>query len=146
VTVRHDDGSASEEPYFAIKVTRTIDCIDPVNSFAGHDGNIPFSDMITQYELDATCAAEYANVGKTRYVSQPRLWQNIGAVRLVDKNLPSNAPIFQPAFWPGYLLISKDASDRLNRLCTGYANGYFFWTLDLGRVSQSHSKLCQDLR
>jgi hypothetical protein len=146
VTVRHDDGSASEEPYFAIKVTRTIDCIDPVNSLAGHDGNIPFSDMITQYELDATCAAEYANVGKTRYVSQPRLWQNIGAVRLVDKNLPSNAPIFQPAFWPGYLLISKDASDRLNRLCTGYANGYYFWTLDLGSVSQSHSKLCQDLR
>jgi hypothetical protein len=69
VTVRHDDGSASEEPYFAIKVTRTIDCIDPVNSFAGRDANIPFPDMITQCELDATCAAEYANVGKTRYVS-----------------------------------------------------------------------------
>jgi hypothetical protein len=48
----------------------------------------------------------------------PTLWEYIRAVRLVDENLPSDAPIFQPACWLGYLLISKDASDRLNRVCT----------------------------
>jgi hypothetical protein len=105
IRFHHSDGTPVAEPYFALKVVRTVECVDPILSTMGYSEPTPFSEVTTVYELDQGLIADFANKDGTHYVSYPRLHNKIKDVYLRESEIPANALLFRPAFWPGYLII-----------------------------------------
>ncbi len=146
VKMLHDDGSPSGSPYFAVVVLKTLECVDVANSFVGHKPATSFSETITEYELSEELAHEFANKNDNKYVSFPRLYHQISQVKLFYDNIPRDAAFFRPLYWPGYYLCSPDFDEALRRMCSGGTPGYYYWTLDLSDLTESHGKLLQALR
>jgi uncharacterized protein DUF1629 len=149
VDVRHDDGRVASEKYFAVKVVRTIDCVDPSASLANisvlSNQVVPFEQAMVSFDLDEKAAAEFANVEGRKYVSYPH-WHSVKKLELVESRIPRDAVLFQPALWPNHMLVTPFFAEKLERRCAGGARAYYFWTLGLAAPSESHSKLCYELR
>lgn len=136
--------------YSAIKITRTIDCVDPDRSYATHYvGAKPtqqsFSELTYRCELADELVHEFANAPGSRYVSYPFLYW-VKNIHILAERIPPDATIFQPAFWPGVLLARNDFAEELAQRCSGGTPGYYFWTIDTGDVSGSYRKMRTDLR
>ena len=151
VDVRHDDGRSPREPYFAVKILRTIDCIDLTKSIAkrGYAGLneelVPFGEDLTSLSLTSELAPEFANVDGVKYVSCPR-WQRAESITLIESRIPADTTVFQPAFWPGHLIATEDFDSKLSSLCSGVSLGYCSWRLPLSDPHGAHMRLMQDLR
>jgi hypothetical protein len=147
IDVRHQDGASPKETYFAVKVIRTIDCIDAQGSLHKNwpDELRPFAEQITSYELGPEVADEFANVDGSRYASYP-YFRGVQKLRLKEDLIPSNAHLFRPTLWPGHLLISAAFAEGLEQRCSGGSKGYYFWTLPLDNPSQEYDKLLHALR
>lgn len=140
--LRRSDGTRPEEPYFAAKITRVIDAIDPYNSFVKKingtkEDEYSFSNSIISIPLSAACADEYSNDGNGRYTSYPNSILLTLRVEISPGAQTAGAMMFEPQFWPGNLLVEDSFSRKLNSVCSGGALGYYFWELDLGDVRQS---------
>lgn len=153
VDMRYQDGSRVPEPYFALKVVRTVDCIDPGRSFCsrrlpdGKEQMIPFTELTVSYSLHEQLVPEFANVEGGIYRSFPTSSLfDVAKVTLIDSAIPTDAALFQPAFWPAWLLVSPDFAESLAWACEGGTMGYYFWTLDLENVGRSHHELMHALR
>lgn len=152
VCVQHGDGTPAAEPYFALKIIKMIDCIDPVLStgliapFSSSKELKPFSELTTIYELEAGLTAEFANRDGTHYVSYPQTCNQIQNVHLNEGEIPRGLSLFQPAFWPGFLIVEVDFGRVLESHCTGGSRGYYFWMLNLKGANQSHRELMHALR
>jgi hypothetical protein len=149
IDVRHDDDRAAGEPYFAAKIVRTVDCIDPSASMASftwpEKKTMTFKQGMVAFDLGEEAAREFANVDGSRYVSFPN-WHNATTVRLVEGRAPVDAVAFQPALWPGHLLVTQQFAEELQDCCRGGTPGYYFWTLDLAKPSADYSDLLRSLR
>ena len=131
IDMRYRDGNPVPEPYFALKIVRTIDCIDPQQSLFHDYGigkDVPFSERTATYELNDALAPEFANAGARQYRSFPPL-RHTTKLHLVESAIPSDALLFTPAFWPGQLLVSIEFAKELANACTGGTPGYYFWTI-----------------
>jgi hypothetical protein len=149
VQVRHDTGEPADEPYFALKLIRTVDCIDADKSMTlgrlGSKSSIgPFSARMVEYGLDASLVREFATTDDGRYVSYPNLFTQ--SVQLKEGSIGDDAVLVQPAWWPGKLLIEAEFAQVLKRRCSGGSPGYYFWLLDLEDVEASHTRLLHELR
>lgn len=151
VDVRHDDGRSPGESYFAVKILRTIDCIDLAKSMArrGYAGlnehSVPFDQDLTSLSLTSELAPEFANVDGAKYVSCPR-WQRARSITLIESRIPADTTVFQPAFWPGHLIATEDFDSELATLCSGVSLGYCSWRLPLSDPRGAHMELMRDLR
>lgn len=151
VDVRHDDGRSPREAYFAVKILRTIDCIDLTKSLVnrGHpafrEDIVTFEQDLTSLDLTPELASEFANVDGTKYVSCPR-WQRAKSITLIESRIPADTTVFQPAFWPGHLIATEDFDSELASLCSGVSLGYCSWRLRLSDPYGAHMQLMQDLR
>ncbi len=149
VDVRHDNGRVAKEAYFAVKILRAIDCVDLkksiVNrSYIGED-LAPFEENLTSLSLTPELAKEFANVDGTKYVSCPH-WSRAKSITLIESQIPADAAVFQPTFWPGHLIATSDFEAGLASRCSGVSSGYCSWMLDLSDPSGCHRKLMHDLR
>ncbi len=138
-----EDGPAMPG-YSAIKIARTIDCIDPNRSYATqHVGAKPkqqsFSELTYRCELADELVHEFANAPGGRYVSYPFLYW-VKNIHILAERIPQDAMIFQPAFWPGVLFVHNDFAKDLAQICSGGTPGYYFWTIDTEDVSGSYHK------
>jgi hypothetical protein len=147
--VRHDDGREADEPYFAAKIARTIDCIDRAASMAKINfmakESVPFERAMVSFDLGEEAAREFANAEGAKYVSFPS-WHEATMVRLMEERIPSNVAVFQPTFWPNHLLTTRSFADELESRCRGGTRGYYFWTLGLDNPSTEHNELMRSLR
>jgi hypothetical protein len=144
ITICHSDGSLSADKYFAVKIVKTIDCIDPNATLV--NGTVPLSKSVVTYELDEQLHAEYSNTGDGRYVSYPEIsyFNKIGRISIVDERIPEDVRIFRPKFWPNYLIVDGGFACELRKHCSN--PGYDFWTLDFDDPIESHEKLMRELR
>jgi hypothetical protein len=147
VQMHHSNGTPADDAYFAIKVTKTIDCIDAQRSLhkSWPDEARPFAEKITSYELGPEVADEFANVGGSRYASYPN-FRGVQKLYLREELIPSDAHLFRPAVWPGHLLISASFAEALEERCTGGTKGYYFWALSLDNPSKEYDELLHALR
>ncbi len=106
---------------------------------------VPFKQAMVSFDLDESAAVEFANVEGRKYVSYPH-WRRVKTLELIESHIPRDAVLFQPALWPNHMLVTSFFAERLERRCTGGTPAYYFWTLGLADPSESHSKLCQNLR
>lgn len=147
--VRHDDGRAAAEPYFAAKIVRTIDCIDRAASIAAftypEKKTMTFEQGMVSFDLGDDAAKEFANAAGSKYVSFPT-WHNVTTVKLMEERIPSDVAVFQPTFWPNHLVTTQSFADELESRCRGGYRGYYFWTLDLDNPSRAHAELMRVLR
>lgn len=150
VQLRHSNGAAVEERYFAVKILKTVDCIDPENSFGRRipwgDDRLPFTECTVSYDLEQSVAADFANVGKEQYVSYPDSTEQVFNVRLRESNIALGDRLFYPALWPGFLIVEESFGQALAQLCFGGTPGYYFWMLDLENVCEGHRQLRIALR
>jgi len=149
VDVRHDNGRAAKDAYFAVKILRTIECVDlkksMVNrSYIGEDF-APFEENLTSLSLTPELAKEFANIGGTKYVSCPH-WSRTKSITLIESRIPADAMVFQPTLWPGHLIATPDFEFKLTSRCSGGSSGYYSWMLDLSDPSDCHRRLMHDLR
>jgi hypothetical protein len=148
IDIRHHDGSLPQHAYFAVKVTRTIDCVDAQKSVWTHwssERPRPFAEGITTYELGPEVAPEFANVDGYKYVSYPH-WNHAHKVHLIESNIPPDAQLFRPAFWPSALIVTSEFATELERQCQGGSSGYYFWTLPLDSPNKEYNDLLRVLR
>lgn len=151
VDVRHDDGRSPREAYFAVKILRTIDCIDLTRSMANrgyvglNEDLVPFEQDLTSLHLTSELASEFANVDGAKYVSCPR-WQRAKSITLIESRIPADTTVFRPALWPGHLIATKDFDSELASLCSGVSLGYCSWRLPLSDPHGAHMRLMKDLR
>jgi hypothetical protein len=153
IRLLHNDGKPAAEPYFAFKIVRTIECVDPTTSTANDTfgtnrsgGTKSFSEMMVCYELDHSLTAEFANRDGTRYVSYPAYTWQIKDVFLKEGEIPADVVLFRPANWPSCLIIDADFGRLLEQRCSGGTPGYYFWMLDLRGVDKSYSDTLRMLR
>ena len=144
ICVRHDDGTAAADGWFALKIVSVIDCIDPQLSTCVEGVDRTFAERTTIYELGPSLTAEFANKDGTHYMSYPG-W-GVEHVHLKENAIPSNAMLFQPACWPAFRIIDAEFARLLADRCSGGFTGYYFWTLDLDRMGKSYGELMQALR
>jgi hypothetical protein len=149
IDVRHHDGTRAAEIYFAVKVTRTIDCIDPKSSYRRWADRSPnpsqFSDNLTTYDLGPEVADEFANCDGGKYISYPYVGV-VREVRLMESRIPADACLFRPAFWPEALILTSSFAEQLARQCAGGTLGYYFWTLSLSSPELDLGDLHKALR
>ena len=150
VDIRHRSGKLPDEPYFAVKVIRTIDCVDPDSSFKVvsfvTQALRSFSDSKTEYELTDSLKPEFANTDRGTYLSYPEYHYQIRTVRLIEDRIPADALLFRPKFWPGQLIIDTTFIEVLAAACRGGAMGYYFWAFDLDDVAGSQNQTSRELR
>jgi hypothetical protein len=130
--------------YGALKIIRTIDCVDPDNSYAedfvgAGRAPLPFSRRTVRYELAESLAYEFANAEGNKYISYPSLY-SVKNIRIIAAKVPHGSLLFQPACWPSILFIREDFARALEQKCAGGTMGYYFWTLDIDDVSGSYHK------
>jgi hypothetical protein len=149
VDMRHNDGTPASDGYFAVKVTRIIDCIAADKSLAlvGYTSDSPkirFADSMVSFELGEEIAADFANAAGNRYVAYPD-FRKVSELHLDEARIPRGISMFQPAYWSGGLIVTADFAERLEQRCTGRASESF-WALDQGDVQKEYNYLMRMLR
>jgi hypothetical protein len=147
VDVRHDDGKSAAEAYFAVKILRTIECIDLKKSMANQgygDAPVSFEENLVSLTLAPEIAAEFANVDGVKYVSCPN-WYRSKSITLIESRIPADATVFQPALWPGHLIATSDFESELASRCST-VSGCLPWMLDLSDPGGCYQRLMIDLR
>jgi hypothetical protein len=132
IATRHPRGE-STGPYWAMKVKTVIDCIDPDRSVAA-DYSVtgttvrPFSELVIEMDLPPQHAPWFSTLGRDKYREYPdRGLKNV----FIDLSVvPADIKIFQPKYWPQFLLIEAAFAGELDRL-PGSRTDYNFWTLPL---------------
>jgi hypothetical protein len=145
------DGSHPLGEYYAAKVTRTLDCIDPDtssihSSLWNAKEEKPLSEMVFTCDLSDECAEEYSNAGYGKYRSFPGRLQGMTRLQLKENSIPTGAALFQPLYWPGHLIGESAFLKSLAAKCTGGTPGYYFWALDLSDVGRSYRDTCTAMR
>jgi hypothetical protein len=145
IDMRHHDGRPAGEPYFAVKVVRTIECVASDRSLAVYKGELfPFAQRVANFELAKELAAEFANAGDSRYVAYPHFGIS-RELHLNEERIPPGTSLFQPTYWPGALIVTPEFAKQLGERCDG-GGGYDFWTLDQGNVGKAYFDLSWALR
>ena len=141
-------GQELHKHFWAVKVQTRIDCINPVQSFARSPTSAPpaksFSSLMRKLKLTDDLAAYYSNAPDNGYWSYPQ-W-GVESVDVKVDAIPHDVYLFEPMFWPGYLVIEESFAKRLADECTGGSPGYYFWTVGLSNVEREQSALAQHLR
>jgi hypothetical protein len=140
--LRRSNGTKQEELYFAAKITRVIDAIDPQRSFVkkqkgAKEEEASFLASMISIPLSKECEGEFSNDGVGQYKSYPNSLLQTLRVEMKSSANTTGAKMFEPRFWPGNLLVEDSFARKLNNLCSGGAMGYYFWELDLADVRRS---------
>lgn len=135
--------------YWAMKVSTRIDCVEPDKSFAkkpswSSEPPKPFSEIAMEVKLSNDVAPYFANKGSDIYYAYPS--SGIQRASLNFSSVPSGMSLFEPMYWPQYLVVEEAFARELERQCSGGALGYYFWTLGFDDVSNEFNKTMQALR
>jgi hypothetical protein len=136
-------------PYWAMKVKTRIDCVEPDQSFSAQSSwstepAKPFSDLSVDVKLADDVAPYFANKDSNSY----RVYPSSGIERVSMKlsSVASGVKLFEPMYWPHYLVVEESFAVELAKQCQGGVLGYYFWTLRLDNVSSDFNQLMHDLR
>jgi hypothetical protein len=148
IRTKHPENAAIE-PYWAMKVRTTIDCIVPDQSHAkrpswSSEPPQTFAELAMEVKLSGDVSPFFANKGVDTYFAYPST--GVQDVSMNFSNVPSGTKLFQPTYWPQYLVVDKAFSKDLERQCRGGTLGYYFWTLPFQDVSNQYGKTMQALR
>jgi hypothetical protein len=142
----HDEDTGQ---FWAMKVMTRVDCILPDQSFAQRpfwspESVQPFKNLPLEVKLSADISPYFANRGPDTYYSYPSL--GVRSVSMDFSAVPQGVKIFEPSYWPKFLVIDRSFADALERQCRGGAAGYYFWTLGFDDVSNEYNKTMLALR
>ncbi len=148
IQTKHPKGKNVEQ-YWVMKVKTIVDCVEPDKSFAKRpswSSEPPklFSELAVEVQLAVDVAPYFANKGLDTYYAYPG--SGIQRVSLNFSSVPSGIRLFQPMYWPQYLVVEETFARELERQCKGGGLGYYFWTLGFDDVSNEFGKIMQALR
>jgi hypothetical protein len=150
IRTKHPENKETER-FWAMKVATQVDCILPDQSFAGRSFDLQgvgdgqsFSDLAIEIKLSADIAPYFANRGTDTYYAYPAL--GVGPVSVDFSSVPRGVKLFQPLYWPSFLVIDSSFSNELEKQCSGGALGYYFWTLGFDDVSKEYQETMHALR
>lgn len=148
IRTKHPKGNIAGR-YWAMKVKTRIDCVEPDKSFArrpswSSEPPKSFRDVAMEVELSDEVAPYFANQGSHTYVAYPD--SGVERVSLNLRLVPSGLKLFEPMYWPQYLVVEDTFAGELERQCKGAAMGYYFWTLGFEDVSNEFASLLHALR
>ena len=132
-----------------MKVKTRIDCIEPEQSFAkrpfwSSEPPRTFAELATTIELGVEVAKSFANRGSSTYFAYPGA--GVQRISLNYSVVPEGMKLFEPMYWPQYLVIDEAFARELEDVCRGGTSGYYFWTLGFDDVSNEFNKTMQALR
>jgi hypothetical protein len=108
IRVLHENGDPASHSYFAARLNRVIDCIDPGKStrreVLSKETIHSFADGLVRYDLDERCWDEFSNDGPGKYTSYRSMYE-AERVHLIDGMIPTGTLLFQPKYWPGHWII-----------------------------------------
>jgi hypothetical protein len=136
------------EQFWAMKVMTRLDCVVPDRSFAKEwswvpESKKPFRDLAHEVKLLADIAPYFANKGPSTYYSYPDY--NIEDVSMDFSSVPKSVKLFEPLYWPRYLVVDDIFASQLDQRC-GTAPGYYFWTFGFNGVDKEYQDLMHALR
>jgi hypothetical protein len=148
IQTKHGQAETTE-PYWAMKVKTRIDCVEPDQSFSSKSSwsaepAKPFSELIVDVKLADDVAPYFANKDSNSYHVYPS--SGIERVSLKLSSVPSGVNLFEPMYWPHYLVVEESFAWELEKQCKGGELGYYFWTLGLNNVSSHFNQKMHDLR
>lgn len=149
IHTKHPDHETTEQ-FWAMKVTTRIDCILADQSFVNRpfglsdEPALPFQDTAFEAKLSADISPYFANKGLDTYYAYPG-W-GVRAVAMDFSSISQGVKLFEPSYWPRFLVIDSDFSVELESQCRGGNSGYYFWTLGFDDVSEEHRKMMIALR
>lgn len=148
IRTSHPEGRVIE-PYWAMKVVTRVDCIVADQSFAkrpswSSDPAQPFTDLAMVIDLAADVAPGFANRGPHTYVAYPGT--GVKSVTMEFGCVPQGVRLFEPLYWPHFLVIDSAFARELESQCQGGGWGYYFWTLGFDEVSNTINSLMHMLR
>ena len=138
-----------DDNFWAMKVTTRIDCIQPDLSFAkepmwSSEPPKRFRELGQEIKLSDEMAPYFANKGVDTYYAYPSY--GVTSVSLDFSSVPHGVRLFEPLYWPRFLVIDDAFSRELQDQIEGGTWGYHFWTLGFDDVSGEHHKMMTDLR
>jgi hypothetical protein len=148
IRTRHPNNEETEQ-FWAMKVTTRVDCILPDQSFAKEWSWVPesrksFRELAQKVELSADIAPYFANEGSASYYSYPG--HSVDDVSMDFSFVANGVRLFEPLYWPRYLVIDDALALQLGQKCFGRAPGYYFWTLDFNDIDNQYRDLMHALR
>ncbi len=148
IRTEHPEREQTEQ-YWAMKIRTRIDCVEPARSFARYpswssEPPRPFGEIALDVKLADDVAPYFANKDPKSYYAYPS--SGIQRVSMNFSSVPSGVKLFEPMYWPQYLVIEEHFAEELERQCAGGTPGYCFWTLGFDDVSNEFSKTMQALR
>lgn len=143
ILVKHPRGEVTNQ-HWAMKVRTTIDCINPDESLAtGPNRHQSFSELAVEVHLSVDDAPWFATKGDN-YFAYPG--NGAQSVAMNFSVVPPGTRLFQPKYWPQYLVIEEAFGRELERQCSGRAPGYYFWTLPMSDIGRQWSSNMHALR
>lgn len=147
IRTKHPNNEITEQ-YWAMKVTTRVDCVLPSQSFAKgpswSEPAKPFSDLALELKLSTDISPYFANRGSDTYYAYPSA--GVKNVSMDFSLVPDGVRLFEPMYWPQFLVIDDTFSKELYRQCGGGTMGYYFWKLGFDDVSNELGKAMQALR
>jgi len=148
IKTKHPNDEKTEQ-YWAMKITTRIDCLLPDHSFAkrtswSSEPAQSFSDLALEISLSKDVSPFFANKGSETYFAYPS--SGVQNVSMDFSSVPEGVKLFEPLYWPQFLVIDTAFSGELEGQCRGGFWGYYFWTLGFDDVSNEFGKTMQDLR
>jgi hypothetical protein len=148
IRTKHPKGEKTGQ-YWAMKVRTRIDCVEPDKSFAkksswSSEPPKPFSEIALDVKLADDVAPYFANKDPDIYYAYPS--SGIQRASLNFSSVPSGVKLFEPMYWPQYLVVEETFARELEKQCIGGTFGYYFWTLGFDDVSNEFEKTMQALR
>jgi hypothetical protein len=148
IRTKHPDDETTEQ-FWAMKVITRIDCILPDQSFVNkptwvRESVVTFRDAALEAKLSAEIAPYFANKGPDTYRAYPGY--GVRAVAMDFSAVPPGLKLFEPLYWPSFLVVDSDFSVEFEKRCRGGTSGYYFWTLGFDDVSEEHGKMMHALR
>ena len=148
IRTKHAHGENTEQ-FWAMKVMTRVDYLLPDQSFAKRpfwspEAAQPFKDLAFEVKLSADISRNFANRGSDTYYAYPSF--GVGSVSMDFSSVAPGVKIFEPLYWPQFLVIDRGFSDALESQCRGGISGYYFWTLGFDDVSNAYHKTMQALR
>lgn len=137
------------EQYWAMKVAIRVDCLLPDKSFRTQPSWITdpppcFSERAIETELADDVSPYFTNKGPSTYFSYPG--HGVGRVYMDFSSVPAGVKLFEPLYWPHFLVVDVLFAREMERQCKGGVLGYYFWTLGFDGVTAEYISTSHMLR